>query len=232
MKMRACDYIVEIMKIIGKVSSSSLEHNVNRNFEERPQLKDLRSNQIEKSSAYHIILNSIQLVTGIPGGNIQLYVVSWILSFGSFLKRWIWPLIADTTIAVVTTCLTWTYNIHISPSLLDHWILNLAKEQKLSSREGSRPCCSSGKCRGGLSEERADPRKTPSCQRIILREGNLSIPSKNYSKVLDLMNHGRSDTDGGHDTLLIPIHGGARLGSIDSDLGQRDGKCFHIYFVL
>ena len=55
---------------------------------------------------------------------------------------------------------------------------------------------------------------------------------KNYSKVLDLMNHGRSDTDGGRDTLLIPIHGGARLGSIDSDLGQRDGKCFHIYFVL
>ena len=75
MKMRACDYIEEIMKIIGKLSSSSLQHKVNRNFEERPRLKDLRSNQIEKSSAYHIILNSIQLVTGIPVGNIQFHVV-------------------------------------------------------------------------------------------------------------------------------------------------------------
>ena len=79
MKMRACDYIVEIMKIIGKVSSSSLQHNVNRNFEERRQLKDQKSNQIEKLYAYHIILNSIQLVTGIPGGNIQLYVVSSVM---------------------------------------------------------------------------------------------------------------------------------------------------------
>ena len=77
------------MKIIGKVSSSSLQHNVNRNFEERPQFKDLRSNQIEKLYAYHIILNSIQLVTGIPGGNIQVYVVSSVMDliFWIFCKK-------------------------------------------------------------------------------------------------------------------------------------------------
>ena len=77
------------MKIIGKVSSSSLQHNVNRNFEERRQLKDQKSNQIEKLYAYHIILNSIQLVTGIPGGNIQLYVASSVtdLIFWIFCKE-------------------------------------------------------------------------------------------------------------------------------------------------
>ena len=231
---RACDYIVEIMKIIGKVTSSSLQHNVNRNVEERPQLKDLRSNQIEKLYAYHIILNSIQLVTGIPGGNIQLYVVSSVMDliFWIFFKE------------MNLTSHSWhhhsrCYNLSDLNIEYSHFFIftrsldsKSCKRIEIMESNGSRPSCSSGKCRGGLSEERADPRKTPSCQRIILREGNLSISSKNYSKVLDLMNHGRSDTDGGHDTLLIPIHGGARLGSIDRDLGHRDGKCFHIYSAL
>ena len=81
--------------------------------------------------------------------------------------------------------------------------------------------------RRGRTRERRPLAKESFSERAIFR-----FHQKSYSKALDLMNHGRSDTDGGHDTLLIPIHGGARLGSIDRDLGHRDGKCFHIYSVL